>query len=164
MASVSSLTTSRASRSKNSPLLCCRGAVGLRRRRRRGRSGRCRWNSSVRLPPSLPSASTTNRAGLAVGPARHAALASSLRAGRRGPPPRRSRRPGRKSAAVTVSSALPANDVAVGDPQRLAALEAPQRRHHGRVVVRPARRPRPHSSSTSASRATGCPSVIRSRS
>ena len=82
-------------------------AVGLAVRRRTERSGRCRWNSSARCRPACPG-QHDEPGRLAVGPrAARRACASSCRAGEPQRPLRRSRRPDRKSAAVTVSSGWP---------------------------------------------------------
>ena len=100
---------------------------------------------------------------LAVGAAGVAPLRARASARRPAGPLPGSRRPGRKSARVTVLQALLADDVAVGDPQRLAALEAPQR-----ASAPPARgpgpRPPPPGPRRASAAATGAPSVSRSRS
>ena len=133
-----------------------------RRRRRRERSGRCRWSNSARRRRACPAPARRTAPARRRRPrGRRACSASLRRAAQHG---RFDDRVGQiRDLPRDRVQTLPANDVAIADPQRLAALEAPQRRHHGRVVVGQASTSAPISS-TSVSRPTGCPSVIRSRS
>ena len=162
----------RSSRSAGGPLRgpggrrirCWRSAAGRRscRRRRREKSGRYRWNSSAPRRRACPSPARRS------GPARRRA-----REARRAWPPslRRADGDGRLENRVGQIGNLPrdgfqplaADDVAVADPQRLAALEPPQRRQHRRFVG-PARPPRLPGPRPAYCRPTGCPSVSRSRS